>query len=163
MKHFTSYYANFENIPKDYMCVGISRVCPDWFKDSNIPNFMFVRNNVLAPSESILYGHKNGTVTEEQYTRQYISDVITRVQTELKQPDIPTWINYMDNFFEHECMTHWSGLVFMCYEKPANFCHRHLFRRLLNNVYHIPCEEFGCKPAQVWGYKPEHQPSKELF
>ena len=101
MKHFTSYYANFGNIPKDYMCVGISRICPDWFKGNNIPNFMFVRHNVLAPSESILYGHKNGTITEDQYTRQYISDVITKVQTELKQPDIPTWINYVDNFFEH--------------------------------------------------------------
>ena len=102
MKHFTSYYANFGNIPKDYMCVGISRICPDWFKGNNIPNFMFVRHNVLAPSESILYGHKNGTITEDQYTRQYISDVITKVQTELKQPDIPTWINYVDNFFENE-------------------------------------------------------------
>ena len=89
--------------------------------------------------------------------------MLTSVQTELKQPDVPSWIEYMDNFFATQCYTKWDAIVFMCYEKPSDFCHRHLFRRLLNNIYHIQCDEFGCKPYEVWGYKPEYQPSKELF
>lgn len=163
MKHFTSYYANFGNIPKDYMCIGISRTCPEWFKDKNISNFMFIRDNVLAPSESILYSYKNGTITEEEYKKQYITDVLSKVQNELKELSIPSWISKMDVHFATEFDTKYQGIVFMCYEKPSDFCHRHLFRRMLTNVYGIPCEEFGCKPQEVWGYKPEHQYSKELF
>lgn len=163
MKHYTSYYANFGNIPKDYICIGISRTCPDWFKGNHISNFSFYKNNILAPSESILWNYKEGKITQEEYTKQYITDLLTSVQTELKQPDVPSWIEYMDNFFATQCYTKWDAIVFMCYEKPSDFCHRHLFRRLLNNIYHIQCDEFGCKPHEVWGYKPEYQPSKELF
>lgn len=162
MKHFTSYYANFLNIPKDYLCIGITRSCPDYFNDT-IPNFLFVKDNVLSPSEDLTYRLAKGNISEDDYKKQYISDVLLNVQNTLHQKDIPAWIKYMDNFFGNEHSAEYKGLVFMSYEKPIEFSHRHLFRRLLNNVYHIQCEEFGCKPYQVWGYNAENNQSKELF
>jgi hypothetical protein len=165
MKHFTSYYANFGNIPKDNMCVGISRTCPEYFNSNNIPNFLFTKNNILAPSEDLLYRFKNNELSEEDYKKIYITDLFSRLQTEMHENDFVSWLDKVDNWFEHECYNKWNGLVFLCYEKPIDFCHRHLVRRLMTNIYGINCEEFGCKPYQVWGYTEEKQKSasRELF
>ena len=162
MKHFTSYYANFPKIPKNFMCIGISRTCPDWIR-GDIPNFSFFRHNVLAPSEDLLSGYKAGTISEEEYKKIYITDLFNAIQNEMHKKDFPTWLAEVDNFFEHESMNTYSGLVFMCYELPHAFCHRHLLRRLMTNVYNIPCEEYGYKPTEVWGGIPKVQASKELF
>lgn len=162
MKHYTSYYANYSNIPKDYMCIGISRVCPDWLA-GNISNFSFFRHNVLAPSEYLLTQYKAGKVSEEEYKKIYITELLTAIQTEFHEKDISTWLDKVDNFYAHECSNKWDAIVFMCYEAPHQFCHRHLLRRLLTNVYHIPCEEYGVRPTEVWGEIPKVQGSKELF
>lgn len=162
MKHFTSYYANFPKIPKDYMCIGISRTCPDWLQ-GNIPNFSFYRHNILAPSEYLLTQYKAGKISEEEYKKIYITELLTSIQVEMHEKDIPSWMEKVDNNYEHNSYTKWEALVFMCYEPPHQFCHRHLFRRLLNNVYHIPCEEYGVRPTEVWGEIPKVQVSKELF
>ena len=162
MKHFTSYYANFPKIPKDYMCIGISRTCPDWLNNS-ISNFSFYGDNFLAPSQELLDGYKHGSIDIEEYKRIYITDLLSKVQTVVNEPDISSWVKKLDTYYSKECYNNWEAVVFMCYEPPHNFCHRHLFRRLLNNVYKIPCEEYGCRPTEVWGEIPSVQASKELF
>ena len=163
MKHFTSYYANLPKIPSNYMCIGISRYCPDWLKDTNIANFSFYRDNFLAPSEELLSAYKKGEVDIEEYKKIYITDLLTKVQTVMHMPDIPYWINELDRQYGQESSTSWDGVVFMCYEKPHEFCHRHLFRRLLTNVYKIPCEEYGCRPTEVWGEIQSVPVSRVLF
>ena len=155
MKHFTSYYANYNNIPKNYMCIGISRVCPEWFANNELENFTFVRDNFLAPSEELLQGYKDGTINQEQYKRQYVTDVMTKV-VDMGYTDLGAWMKNADKVFA-TMMHQWDGLVFMCYERPEEFCHRHIFRKMLKNVYHVDCEEYGYKE------KPVEQSSVELF
>ncbi len=154
MKHFTSYYANYKNIPKNYLCIGISRKCPEWFANNSesLGNFLFVKNNFLAPSEKLLNGAKNGSIDISEYKKIYIEELFYRTTVEMKYKDIVDFINQIDSFYS-TCSTPYDGLVFMCYESPHEFCHRHLFRRLLTNIYHIDCEEFGVKDIDTWGYK----------
>lgn len=154
MKHFTSYYANYKNIPKNYLCIGISKKCPDWFINNyeSLGNFLFTKNNFLAPSEKLSERFKNKSINIEEYKRIYVEELFYRLSNEMKYKDIPDFISQIDNFFS-TCSTPYEGIVFMCYEYPNEFCHRHLFRRLLANIYNINCEEFGVKDIDTWGYK----------
>lgn len=161
MKHFTSYYANYYNIPTDYICIGITAVCPDGF-NNNICNFMYTKGNVLTPDINLQWRYKNNEIKLEDYAQQYISDIIQNIKSITKKPDFVSWITAVDNFYEYQCVTNWKGIVFMTYEKPGEFSHRHILRQMFNR-YSIPCEEYGCKSFEVWGYTPEIRPSKILF
>lgn len=147
MKLYTSYYANYQNIPKDLYCIGISRMCPEWFKNNHLTNFVHYKNNFLAPSEKLLSSFKADECTEEDYKRTYITDLFTGLK-EMGYQDIPSWVSVLESNYS----SNWKGVVFLCYEKPENFCHRHLFRRLLKNIYGIPCEEYGVPEEKTYGY-----------
>lgn len=140
MKLFTSYYANYRNIPKSYICIGISRVCPEWFADnSSLDNFMFIKSNFLAPSEELLNSYKNNSITQEDYKKQYVQQIYTLLNNSIGYKDLAQWIKDLIKTFSDK----YDGIVFMCYERPEEFCHRHILRNILNNVYNIECKEFG--------------------
>ena len=165
MKHFTSYYANYRNIPKDYLCIGISRTCPEWFNinQESLGNFYWVKDNVLSPPADLLDGFKNGSIDINEYKKRYIAHLFSWIEKDRMYKDIPDYMKQMDEFFS-TCSTPWKGLVFMCYESPNEFCHRHLFRRLLTNIYNIECEEYGVKDSETWGYKgPKQTTTIPLF
>ncbi len=144
MKHFTSYYANYNNIPKNYMCIGISRFCPEWFANNELDNFMFVKDNFLAPSEELLQNYKDGKISQDQYKREYVTGVMTKVVTVMGYADLGEWIKAADQHFS-TTVRQWDAIVFMCYERPDEFCHRHILRKMLTNVYHVQCDEYGYK------------------
>lgn len=162
MKHFTSYYANYRNIPEDYMCVGITSVCPDGFSNK-IPNFTYTENNILTPSVDLQYKFKSGEIEINEYKKEYVSGILEKVQTIMKKKDFPTYMDFVDDYFGNRCLTQWRGLVFLSYEKPEEFSHRHILRRLMKNVYKIPCTEYGCAPFEVWGELPDSNQGKQLF
>lgn len=161
MKHYTSYYANYKNIPKSYMCVGISRMCPKWFLENQneLKNFLWVKDNILAPSEQLLNSAKHGNTDISQYKKEYIETLFKKIK-EVGYKDIPDFIHQVDDSFSN-CLSSYDAIVFMCYESPNEFCHRHLLRRLLNNVYNIDCEEYGVKDIDTWGYKPTNNKHQE--
>ena len=161
MKHYTSYYANYKNIPKSYMCVGISRMCPKWFLENQneLNNFLWVKDNILAPSEQLLNSAKHGNTDISQYKKEYIETLFKKIK-EVGYKDIPDFIHQVDDSFSN-CLSSYDAIVFMCYESPNEFCHRHLLRRLLNNVYNIDCEEYGVKDIDTWGYKPTNNKHQE--
>lgn len=163
MKHFTSYYANYRNIPKSYLCIGISRVCPEWFYQNRdeLKNFLWVKDNFLAPSEELLSGAKHGSIDIAEYKKRYLEEIFSRLP-ELKYSSIVDFVNKMDNHFS-TCSTPYDAIVFLCYESPQEFCHRHLLRRLLTNVYKINCEEYGVKEEHTWGGKKKDTRMNALF
>lgn len=142
LQYYTSYYSNFRNIPKDYLCIGISRFVPIEFKNSDYRNFIWASDNFLAPSESLLYDIKSDKITQEEYSKRYIEELIKSVPIKTKYENLLDWIIAFDSEISfHEA--NWKAVVFMCYEKPTDFCHRHILRKLLNNYYKIPIEEFN--------------------
>ena len=80
------------------------------------------RIDALAPSWSLVSGYKNGTISQAEYTVKY------NQQLEKLNPAIVP-----------------DNCVLFCYEKPGDFCHRHLVAEWLNK-HGIACEEYGEQP-----------------
>jgi len=139
MKFYTSYYANFKNIPTNFVCVGISRSCPDGFEDGGYPNFLFVKDNILAPDSALLEDFKAGRETEDGYKRRYIEHFLDQFGYYKKFKSFEDFVAAL----EKEYGDKYEAMVFLCYEKPSDFCHRHILRDMMNKVFNIPCEELG--------------------
>ena len=137
MKFYTSYYGNYKNIPTDYFCVGISRYCPDGFMNDDYKNFLFVRNNILAPEKELLDDMKSGKETEDGYKRRYVEHLLSHFGEGKMYDSFEDFINAISENFRDK----YQAIVFLCYEKPTDFCHRHILRNLMNRIFHIPCEE----------------------
>lgn len=158
MKLYTSYYANYKNIPADYMCIGISQVCP--FTDLNAgsfySNFVFYKDNMLAPSRELLSGFKAGKYTSQEYKKMYVTRIFEFL--EASGETLPEWVSKLE-----EAYAKWKGIVFLCYESPDKFCHRHIFSKLLN-LYGIPCDEYGVDACNEHEHVPDaSMASVELF
>lgn len=131
MRFYTSYYANIKNIPTNYLLVGISRFCPEWLHDGEPSNFMFIRGNFLAPSAELLEMKKNNDVTESQFADLYKKQISDFFDGNVPFKD---WINTLEMQFSEN----YDAIVFLCYEQPTSFCHRHLLRDIFNdNQFHI--------------------------
>lgn len=94
---YTSYFGNLSKIPTGLKKIGISR----W--GHNFDSYIDERMESLAPSVELLNGYKNGTVTKEEYEK------IFNAQLEGIDPSIVP-----------------DNSVLLCFEKPGDFCHRHL-------------------------------------
>jgi len=147
MKIYTSFYLNFNRIPKKYLCVGISRYIPKEFQTTEIDNFLYTPKNILAPSEELLSDIKQGKITQEEYARRYYTEIGQGMRrlgfsnsNEYFAKMISTFETYNDEGFE--------ALVLMCYEKPNEFCHRHLLSALMRKNG-IEVSELGVKPSMT--------------
>ena len=138
MKFYTSYYGNYRNIPKNYMCIGISLYCPENLINSGHENFMFVEGNILAPDKCLLDDIKSGKETEDGYKKRYVECLLSRFGEGMRYPTFESFIRSLEENYE----LRYDAIVFMCYEKPEDFCHRHIVRNLMNKIFHIPCEEY---------------------
>ena len=112
---YTSYFANIKKLPKDLKLVSIARGTPKRFIGS--------RCEELAPSWDIVMMIKNNPsrVTKVHYIKEY--------EKQLEKLDVNAYGKTLD------------GCVLLCYEKPEDFCHRHLVARWLK-INGYKCEEF---------------------
>jgi len=70
---------------------------------------------LFAPDFSLVMGYKNGSVSEEEYTRHYLDKMMR------SQRSAPNYWNNLQRYHD---------IAFACYCPPDVFCHRHLFRDL---------------------------------
>ena len=141
IKLYTSYYANMKNIPATYLMVGISRTCPEWLKENTNDNFLWTPNNILAPPVSLLSDIKSGRIDQNQYTERYKEHIHYIFSHNRDFRDVQDWYEKMNDEFEDK----YDAVVFLCYEKPTDFCHRHILREMLNYEYRIRCDELNYK------------------
>ena len=141
IKLYTSYYANMKNIPATYLMVGISRTCPEWLKENTSDNFLWTPNNILAPPASLLSDIKSGKIDQNQYTERYKEHIHYIFSHNRDFRDVQDWYENMNDEFEDK----YDAVVFLCYEKPTDFCHRHILREMLNYEYRIRCDELNYK------------------
>lgn len=95
---YTGYYAKHGKLPN---ACSISVYVPKWF-----PNMMHVP--CLAPTMKMVHDIHNGIITEEEYIAQFISLLDSR--------NLP-WTNLVNEL---------DGKILCCFEKPTDFCHRHI-------------------------------------
>lgn len=105
---YTSYFGNWRNFPPDAILVSVARYKPSHFKGLSALQ--------LAPSEDLLKRFKNHTASEGVYREEY--------WRQLCHLDKEKVFNQLDKLG--------STVILLCYEKPQDFCHRHILAEWLN-------------------------------
>ena len=120
MKIYTSYFANLKNLEKDDIVpIGICCYPPKWFKGPNL--------RAITPSPDILEKCKS---SHAEYEKRYRTEVLSL---------------FKDANILLERISFISGgkdAALCCYEKPSDFCHRHILAKWLEEQTGIKVEEF---------------------
>lgn len=119
MRIYTSYFANKRKLVEaGIQPIGIALYPPRWFGGKSL--------KVVAPTRSIL---KDPEFTEERYTNRYLNEVLANV-------DANGFIEALKELSQGE------DVALCCYEKPGDFCHRHILAEWLNKQLGIEIVEF---------------------
>lgn len=97
----TSYFGNRKNIVNP---LAISANPPKWFDGPHYPK--------LGPKDSFLWDYKNGKIDEEGYIEQYTKLVLDPLSAA--------------EIYKELVDTYGEDVTLLCYEKPPQFCHRHI-------------------------------------
>lgn len=138
MKFYTSYFDNYKNIPDTYQCISIARFPPDIFKHPPV-NCNRLSGDLLAPSAELLSDIKSGKITEDEYTTRYVNELAISLNNS-GYHSFKDYFNAIVNMYENQTYTKWDGIIFFCYEKPGEFCHRHILSKIINKIGYT-CEE----------------------
>jgi len=109
---YTSYFANIKKLPPHLKTISISRFPPKWYEGES--------DLLLAPSKELLLGIKDGNISEEEYTKEYL--------------------DYLNTLNPKEIEEKYKDSILLCYEKTGDFCHRHILTNWLN-YNNVNCEE----------------------
>ncbi len=113
MKIYTSYFANSRAFSKEgVMPISIARYSPKWFQG---PRYLAV-----APTSYML----SNACGHEEYVRKY-KDMLSK-------------LNPQEIINAVSAISQGRDVALCCYEKPGEFCHRHLLSEWLrNNGYDV--------------------------
>ncbi len=119
MKVYTSYYGNLKKLNANNITpIGVSLYTPKYVKVSCL--------KYVAPHKAMLFGG----LSKEKYTELYYKDVLSRVNPKEFLKDV-------------EMLSQGKDVALLCYEKPGDFCHRHLLADWLNEKLGLEIKEFG--------------------
>ena len=127
---FTSYFSMIRNFPSNIIPIGISRWEPKWYTGLN--------DKTVSPSKEILSLYKGDSIDEESYTLAY--------KDEISKVDLDAFVSRINNAVEFTSdnlpvsESHTDHVALLCYEKPDDFCHRHILASILTEKG-IPCRE----------------------
>lgn len=120
-KIYTSYFANLKNLPDNVCPISICRKAPDWYTG--------IQYKALAPKYSFFKVFKE-THDENYYIEHFENEVLG---TLLHPQDVLSTLIEKANG-KIPCL--------LCYEKPGDFCHRHIVSEWLHNNLGVHVEEF---------------------
>lgn len=148
---YTSYFANISKLPRFTIPISIAL--------KPIPNWAGLQYRPLNPTPEILYNWKVYHNTEK-YCADYYKDVLATlspniVVRELHEKTIQELENLHLTFLldrlDQTSSKVWNSkdvnIALLCYEKPEDFCHRHLVAEWLTK-YGFLCSEY--KPIQTF-------------
>lgn len=117
---YTSYFGNHREFPKGRTCISIARYTPG-YSDS-------ISCTQLAPNPEHLARWKSNGMSTCEFAHLYLQQLQS----------------ISDNCWDslRKLANSQESVIFLCYERPESFCHRHILRAFLNNLG-IKCEELG--------------------
>lgn len=119
MKIYTSYFANSKKLHNENIVViGIALYPPKWYVGPSL--------KMVSPSYDILHNSKD----HDDYERRFFSEIL-----EKRDPKV-----FLSNI---ERLAKGKYVALCCYEKPGDFCHRHLVAKWMNEKLGLQIEEFG--------------------
>lgn len=134
---YTSYFAQLKNLPKNVFPISICAKAPDWYQG--------VQYKKLAPKYGFFMEWKK-THDNDYYIEHFNSEVLDTLSIETVLMEInwslPTYIK------DELTVPIWKSedwhIALICYEKPSDFCHRHLVADWFQKNG-IPCVEWKKK------------------
>ena len=124
MMIYTSYFAKLKSLPDNIVPISICGKAPDWYKG--------LQYKKLAPKYDFFMkweeNHDN-----DYYIKCFNTQVLDTLKSEVVVAELSKMAGNSNNNFEHICL--------ICYEKPSDFCHRHLVADWLNEEG-FKCEEW---------------------
>ena len=118
---YTSYFAKLKSLPKNIIPISICGKAPGWYQG--------LQYKKLAPKYDFFMKWKENH-DNEYYIKCFNEQVLSKLEPHLVVSELYKMIN---NFGKSICL--------ICYEKPDDFCHRHLVSDWLNENG-IRCEEY---------------------
>ena len=126
MKIYTSYFSNGAKLAKaETILIGIALYPPKWFTG--------LSNKYVSPSWDILHNSKS----KEDYVQRFNSEI-------LAHRDPKAFLSAIEK------MANGKDVALCCFEKPDDFCHRHLVAKWLNEKLGVQVEEFGISKNPVY-------------
>lgn len=130
---YTTYFANVKNLPNNIIPISICGKAPDWYKG--------LQYKRLAPKYDFFMRWKENH-DNDYYIKCFNEQVLDKLSVEQVVKELDdillnqtTAIDYSGDLKEV------PRIALICYEKPSDFCHRHLVADWLN-ANGIECQEF---------------------
>ncbi len=121
MRIYTSYFGNVKQLEKNNVVpISIALYSPRWRKWHRLPE--------VAPKKHMVVGG----ISREEYVREY-ENILLNVDFNVFFEKIKTISEMSDG----------RDVALLCYEKPGDFCHRHLLAKFLNEKRGLEITEFG--------------------
>lgn len=126
----TSYFANIKNLPENFIPISICAKPP--------VNYKGLEYKLLAPSYDILMTYKqDGNI--ENYIKKY-KNILSKYNQETILKNITQLLprNLKEKLKEDNSSVISSknvNIVLICFEKPNDFCHRHLIADWFNEYF----------------------------
>ena len=109
---YTSYFANWRNFPEGSLMIGVTRFPPTFWENG-------INIAALAPSEDLLRRYKNKQIDEYVFKTIYLTELADRG---FNSKAVRNLLNAVSKN---------RDIVLCCYEKPEDFCHRHILAEWL--------------------------------
>jgi hypothetical protein len=130
---YTSYFAKLKSLPDNIIPISICGKAPDWYKG--------LQYKKLAPKYDFFMKWKENH-DNDYYVKCFNEQVLDKLNAERV-------VKELDNLLLNQTTTiGYNGdlkevprIALICYEKPSDFCHRHLVADWLNKNG-FECEEF---------------------
>ena len=119
---YTTYFAKLKSLPKNIIPISICGKAPDWYKG--------LQYKKLAPKYDFFMKWKENH-DNDYYTKCFKEQVLDNLNVDDVIYDLVGILDVNEGVV----------IALVCYEKPSDFCHRHLVAKwLLENGY--PCKEW---------------------
>jgi len=122
---YTSYFAKLKSLPNHIIPISICAKAPNWYKG--------LQYKKLAPTYDILMKYKQDN-NKENYIKNFYEQILNKLNASKVVFDLGALADENETFYPFD-------ICLVCYEKPSDFCHRHLVSEWLNQ-HGFKCEEW---------------------
>lgn len=122
---FTSYFAKLKSLPDNIIPISICGKAPDWYKG--------LQYKKLSPKYDFFMEWKKNH-DNDYYIKCFNEQVLDKLDALTVMRDLVDLVNSTENHIGKE-------IALICYEKPSDFCHRHLVADWLRKNG-LQCEEW---------------------
>ena len=121
---YTSYFANVKSLPSEVIPIAICGVVPEWWCG--------LQYRKLAPKRDFFNEWKSSG-DNDYYVKCYYEQVLSHLDPAQVYKELYKLVEYTGSYTEN--------IALLCYEKPEDFCHRHLVAEWFNKNG-IACKEW---------------------